>query len=414
MSLLAWNCRGLGSPPAVRTLTDEVRMKNSILVFLSETKASLSKMKGFQNKIEYREGIVVPSDGKSGGLAMMWRKGTEIRLKSCSNSHIDVVVEGMADQAPWRATSFYGHPESGKRKISWSLLEALNKQCDMPWVVCGDFNKITQADEKIGWLDRDATQMWEFRECLSKCGLIDLGYVEQRYTWCNGRFGEQRTLVRLDRVVANEAWRCSFSEASVHHLAMSGSDHCMIALYLKRKDLVKPTKRRFMFEAMWTCDERCRQIIKDAWDPLRADTEFQIHEMLKCCQDHLQRWNREVFDNINKTLRVKQQRLQEIEALDMLHETAEEIEGLRKEINEILIKEEVMWSQRSRALWMKCGDRNSKFFHATATQRQRKNRIEGLWGANGQWQEEKKRVEEIILEYFGKIYSTEHPSGYEV
>lgn len=31
----------------------------------------------------------------------------------------------------------------------------------------------------------------------------------------------------------------------------------------------------------------------------------------------------------------------------MLHETAEEIEGLRKEINEVLIKEEVIWSQRS-------------------------------------------------------------------
>ena len=89
-------------------------------------------MKGFQNKIEYTEGIVVPSDGKSGGLAMIWKKGTEIRLKSCSNSHIDVVVEGEAVQAPWRATGFYGQPKSGKRKISWSLLEALNKQCDMP------------------------------------------------------------------------------------------------------------------------------------------------------------------------------------------------------------------------------------------------------------------------------------------
>ena len=52
----------------------------------------------------------------------------------------------------------------------------------------------------------------------------------------------------------------------------------------------------------------------------------------------------------------------------MLQETAEEIEGLRKEINEVLIKEEVMWSQRSRALWMKCGDQNTKFFHATTTQ----------------------------------------------
>nr|POE78096.1 hypothetical protein CFP56_37888 [Quercus suber] len=100
MSLLAWNCRGLGSPPAVRILTDEVKSKLPILVFLVETKAGISKIKGFQNKIEYTEGIVVPSDGKSGGLAMIWRKGTEVRLKSCSNSHIDVVVQGENRQEP--------------------------------------------------------------------------------------------------------------------------------------------------------------------------------------------------------------------------------------------------------------------------------------------------------------------------
>ena len=152
-------------------------MKKPILVFLSETKASLSKMKGFQNKIEYTEGIIVPSDGQSGGLAMIWKKGMAISLKSCSNSHIDVVVEGEANQDPWRATGFYGQPDSSKRKISWSLLEMLNKQCNMPWIVCGDFNEITHVDEKLGWLDRDATQMWEFRESLSRCGLIDLGFV---------------------------------------------------------------------------------------------------------------------------------------------------------------------------------------------------------------------------------------------
>ena len=127
MSLVAWNCWGLVSSPAIRTLTDEVRMKNPILVFLFETKASLSKMKGFQNKIDYMEGIVMPSDRKSGGLAMIWKKGIEIKLKRYSNSHINVVVEGEQDQAPWRATGFYGHTKLGKRKISWSLLEVLNK-----------------------------------------------------------------------------------------------------------------------------------------------------------------------------------------------------------------------------------------------------------------------------------------------
>lgn len=90
----------------------------------------------------------------------------------------------------------------------------------MLWVVFGDFNEITHSYEKLGWLDREADQMWEFRECWSNCGLTNLGFVGQRYTWCNGRLGEQRTLIRLDRVVADEGWRSMYSEAKVHHVAM--------------------------------------------------------------------------------------------------------------------------------------------------------------------------------------------------
>lgn len=97
-----------------------------------------------------------------------------------------------------------------------------------------------------------------------------------------------------------------------------------------------------------------------------------------------------------------------------LHETAEEIEPLKKQINETLVKEEVMWSQRSRVEWIRCGDRNMKFFHAIATQRQRKNQIEGLWGSDGQWYEEKEKIEEIILDYFANIYNSEHPSDHVV
>jgi len=61
----------------------------------------------------------------------------------------------------------------------------------MPWVVFGDFNEIIQFDEKMGWLDRDAWRKEGFRECLSDCGLIDLGFVGQCFTWCNSRIGEQ-------------------------------------------------------------------------------------------------------------------------------------------------------------------------------------------------------------------------------
>ena len=83
-----------------------MRTKDPLLVFLSETKAGVSRIKGIQNKLDYTQGITVPSDGRSGGLAMLWREGTDVRFKSCSNSHIDVEVYENPSSSPWRATSF--------------------------------------------------------------------------------------------------------------------------------------------------------------------------------------------------------------------------------------------------------------------------------------------------------------------
>ena len=94
MNVLAWNCWGLGSTSVVWILTDEVKSKRPILIFLVKTKASSSKVKGILNKLELTQGISIPSDGRSGGLAMLWTEGTDIHFKSYSHLHIDVVVVG--------------------------------------------------------------------------------------------------------------------------------------------------------------------------------------------------------------------------------------------------------------------------------------------------------------------------------
>lgn len=74
-----------------------------------------------------------------------------------------------------------------------------------------------------------------FKECLSDCDLIDLGFVGQRFAWCNGRIGEQRTLVRLDRIVANKDCLNLFPEAKVFHRTMAASDHCLLNLSLRKR-----------------------------------------------------------------------------------------------------------------------------------------------------------------------------------
>ena len=92
---------------------------------------------------------MVPSDGRSGGLALIWREGTEVYFKSCSHFHIDVVVQDGSTQNLWRATSFYGHLDASKRQSSRQLFKALKNQCTMLWVVFGDFNEITHQNESL-------------------------------------------------------------------------------------------------------------------------------------------------------------------------------------------------------------------------------------------------------------------------
>ena len=120
-----------------------------------------------------------------------------------------------------------------------------------------------------------------------------------------------------------------------------------------------------------------------------------------------------MFGSVNRVLKQKQRRLQQLEALNLLHESTEEIQGLKKEINEMILREEMMWNQRSRALWIKCGDRNTKFFHATTNNRQRKNKIKGISDLEGRWREGREEVEDIILKYFTDFYSTTFPTEFE-
>ena len=192
--------------------------------------------------------------------------------------------------------------------------------------------------------------MRRFRDCLSACGLHDLGFVGSSFTWCNDRFGDQWTLIRLDRVVPNENWTTRFTKVQVHHISMSASDHCLLALFLRKRTPPKSAKKkkRFFFKAMWARDDRCKKVIEGAWDSLRPDDEIQ--EKINRCQGQLQWWNHRVFGNVNQMVKLKHDRLKHLKEMNLLHETAEEIHSLKKEINECLTREEVMWNQRSRAL----------------------------------------------------------------
>lgn len=61
-------------------------------------------------------------------------------------------------------------------------------------MVLGDFNEILYSLEKEGGNASPNAMMKEFRDCLAECGLDDMGYIGDPFTWRRGDIRE-----RLDR-----------------------------------------------------------------------------------------------------------------------------------------------------------------------------------------------------------------------
>ena len=76
------------------------------------------------------------------------------------------------------------------------------------------------------------------------------------------------------------------------------------------------------------------------------------------------------------------------------------VKALQKEISALLDKESQMWQQRLRALFLKCGDRNTSYFHSKASQRFRRNRILSLKNNQNVWCTKESQIKNIAFEYY--------------
>lgn len=78
-------------------------------------------------------------------------------------------------------------------------------------------------------------------------------------------------------------------------------------------------------------------------------------------------------------MRVIQEKLNDIICAPYSPEQYEEQRQLHlKHSHQLVTQQEKYWRQRSRAIWLKEGDRNSSFFHRGASNRNSKNMIKGL------------------------------------
>lgn len=109
MTILSWNCRGLGNPRAVLVLRELIRTHTPDIIFLFETLVHAQKLEDIRIKIGYEGCFAVNRDGRSGGIGVFWRCSSTCSLLSFSNNHVDMEILDNAIGG-WCLTGFYGFP----------------------------------------------------------------------------------------------------------------------------------------------------------------------------------------------------------------------------------------------------------------------------------------------------------------
>lgn len=73
MSLLAWNCRGLDNPRAVRFLEEIINQTRPSIVFLSEALVKKAKIEKIKRQVGFFGYFSIDVHGHGGGIAVLWK-----------------------------------------------------------------------------------------------------------------------------------------------------------------------------------------------------------------------------------------------------------------------------------------------------------------------------------------------------
>ena len=92
-------------------------------------------------KLGLLNGLIIPSVGRSGGLAMLWDRDVKVEVQSYSGYFIDAFVTDLDFGFQWRITGFYGNPKTHRRKESGDLLKYLSQKYQMPWLCFGEIGR---------------------------------------------------------------------------------------------------------------------------------------------------------------------------------------------------------------------------------------------------------------------------------
>ncbi|WMV59000.1 hypothetical protein MTR67_052385 [Solanum verrucosum] len=211
---------------------------------------------------------------------------------------------------------------------------------------------------------------------------------------------------RLDRVLVSPNWKIKFENANVQHIETEASDHFALMLSSDAEQLRK--KKWFYIDKRWIECEGVQNIISKAWSyDCNGFEQSRVSFKLKHSRRSLVAWLRGANGNARK-------RIISIKGkITALRNNASNFDWsklrlLKRELSKAYNDEETFWKQKSRALWLREGDKNTSYFHMATLQRRNRNMIKGFQISDGRWVVDQSDIIQEVEQYYNAVFAM-HP-----
>ena len=283
-------------------------------------------------------------------------------------------------------TYVYAKCKDQLRKPLWDVMLKRSESMN-PWCVLGDFNVITSTSEKLGGRDYNINKSLEFISIIEACGLVDMGYYGQNYTWCNHRRDGARIWKRLDRGMTNDKWIDIMPHSSITHLPSIGSDHS--PLLMEIGDIQSNIIKYFRFLNCWTENDSFLSTVEQCWNRAATGNPMWIlHTKLRRLTNTLRNWSKQEYGDVFERVKHYEELVKQAEndmVLNNCVENREKLNAVNANYIKFLKVEYNVLQQKTKLHWLKEGDANTKYFHALIRGKRNRMAIHKLMDDSGNW-----------------------------
>ncbi|XP_048490840.1 uncharacterized protein LOC125492429 [Beta vulgaris subsp. vulgaris] len=341
-----------------------------------------------------------PSIGNSGGILALWDSSVFITNHNVVEQNW-IAISGIFPKLNFKCSliTVYNPCSVAARSIVWRQIIEFQNSNPIPCLVVGDFNEVLRTSERgSSFISQSGSD--DFKNFVQALQLLEISSSSNSFTWYRGN---SKSL--LDRLFISPEWLTVFPSLKVSILQRGLSDHCPLLAHSQATDWgPKP----FRFQNCWLTDPACLKVVRETWqNSLQNSAVGKFREV----KNKLKEWNLNDFGNIEANIIRLENLIARLDELnnerDLENDELCERRNAQAELWMWMKRKELYWAQNSRITWLKEGDRNTKFFHATATNKKRKNTISSI-KVDGQDVSDPSQIKNEARKFFKNIFKEEY------